>query len=101
MFNTMNQQSGLVPIGFFTLLVILGAFFLVHVILAVLEYSLSQNDFNQTSEDNIAKEKLAMSLKRRETQLSQENKEKSQSSVVEQKFDKHNTNEVAKVLSTL
>jgi hypothetical protein len=60
--------------GFFTSLVILGAFFLIHVILAVLGYSLSQNDLTQTSDVNIAKEKLAMSLKRRETQLSQEQK---------------------------
>ena len=70
-------------------------------ILAVLGYSLSQNDFNQTSEDNVAKEKLAMSLKRRETQLSLENKEKFKHSVLEQKLDKNNTNEVAQVLATL
>jgi hypothetical protein len=69
MFNLMNHQNGIVVVIFFTLIVVLGAFFLIHVILAVVGHSLTQNDMIETSEANIAKEKLAVSLKRREMQL--------------------------------
>ena len=51
---------------FFCLVVVLGAFFLIHVILAVIGHSLQQNDLLETSELNIQKENLAISLKRRE-----------------------------------
>ena len=50
-------------------MVILGAFFLIHVILAVVGYSLQQNDMNVTSEINQEKDQIAMSFKRKEAQL--------------------------------
>ena len=51
------------------MLVIVGAFFLIHAILAVLGYQMSQNEMLETSEENKAKTQLATSLKRKEKQL--------------------------------
>ncbi len=51
---------------FFVLLVVLGSFFLIQIILAVLSHSLSQNDNLETINLNVEKEKLAVSLKRKE-----------------------------------
>ena len=52
MFNLQNQQTGIIVVVFFVLVVILGAFFLIHVILAVVSYSLQQNDMNVSSDLN-------------------------------------------------
>lgn len=66
MFDLMDQQLSLIVVPFFILLVIVGAFFLIHAILAVLGYQMSQHEMIESSEENKAKALLATSLKRKE-----------------------------------
>ena len=53
MYNLIDLQSGEVVVFFFVFTVIIGAFFLIHVILAVVGHSLQQNDLMETSEVNL------------------------------------------------
>ena len=46
-----------------------GAFFLIHMILAVISYSISQFETKELEDENLEKKNLAISLKRREKQL--------------------------------
>ena len=51
---------------FFVLLVIIGAFFLIHMVLAVISYSISQFEATELVDENLKKRNVALSLKRRE-----------------------------------
>jgi hypothetical protein len=66
MFDLMDQQFNAIVVPFFVILVIVGAFFLIHAILAIFGYQMSQNEMIETSDENLAKAKLATSLKRKE-----------------------------------
>lgn len=69
-------------IPFFVALVIVGAFFLIHAILAVLGYQMSQNEMIETSAENQAKARLATSLKRKERQLNIEAQKESKHNII-------------------
>jgi len=69
-------------IPFFVALVIVGAFFLIHAILAVLGYQMSQNEMIETSAENQAKARLATSLKRKERQLNIEAQKESKHYII-------------------
>jgi hypothetical protein len=62
----MDQQLSIIVVPFFIILVIVGAFFLIHAILAVLGYQMSQHEMIESSEENKTKALLATSLKRKE-----------------------------------
>jgi hypothetical protein len=55
-----------VVVLFFVLLVIVGAFFLIHMVLAVINYSISQFESTELVAENLKKQKIAISLKRKE-----------------------------------
>lgn len=81
MYNLQDQQSNFIVVPFFILLVVLGAFFLLNIVLAVVAFSLSQNDSLEMANENQAKENIAISLKRKEKQLLMEEKEKFQNKI--------------------
>ena len=54
---------------FFVLLVVIGAFFLIHMILAVINYSIQQFENQEIVAENLKKQSIAISLKRKEKHL--------------------------------
>ena len=61
---------------FFILVVIVGAFFLINLVLAVIGQSLDQTDADELEQSNKSKQSIAFSLLRKAKNLSPEEREK-------------------------
>jgi preprotein translocase subunit SecG len=63
-------------VPFFILVVIVGAFFLINLVLAVIGQSLDQTDADELEQSNKSKQSMAFSLLRKAKNLSPEEREK-------------------------